>query len=72
MLYQIAGLGYLTHTFVLVLAPSLADRVFLAIMGPIFIAGIGGSRRTVRRTVPGDYLDLCRTSTVPIRRHVKI
>jgi hypothetical protein len=37
VLYQIAGLGYLTHTFVLVLAPSLADRVFLAIMGPIFI-----------------------------------
>jgi hypothetical protein len=37
VLYQIAGLGYLTHTFVLVLAPSLAGRVVLAAVAPILI-----------------------------------
>ena len=29
--------GDLTNSFMLILAPSLADRVFLAIMGPVFI-----------------------------------
>jgi hypothetical protein len=37
VLYQIAGLGYVTHTFVMVLAPGLAGRVFLAAVAPILL-----------------------------------
>ena len=37
VLYQIAGTGYITHTFALVLAPAFADRLFLVVAGPILV-----------------------------------
>lgn len=37
VLYQIAGLGYVTHTFVMVLAPGLSGRVFLAAVAPVLL-----------------------------------
>ena len=37
ILMQITGVCYLTNSFTLILAPSLANRVFLALMGPAFI-----------------------------------
>lgn len=37
VLYGMAGVGYATHTFALVLAPALAGQVFLAAAAPIFI-----------------------------------
>jgi hypothetical protein len=38
VLYQIAGVGYVTHTFVLILAPSLADGVF-RVAAPFILIG---------------------------------
>lgn len=37
VLYTIAGVGYIVHTFVLVLAPAFAGRVFLVVAVPILI-----------------------------------
>ncbi len=37
VLIQIAGLGYLTNSFALVLAPTFANRIFTIIAGPAFI-----------------------------------
>jgi Domain of unknown function (DUF4386) len=37
VLYQIAGMSYLMNGFVLILAPTFADRIFLLIAGPAFI-----------------------------------
>jgi hypothetical protein len=37
VLMEIAGLGYLTNSFTLILAPKLADRIFAVIAGPAFI-----------------------------------
>jgi len=37
VLMQIAGLGYLTNSFALVLAPKFADRIFAVIAGPAFV-----------------------------------
>ena len=37
ILIQIAGLGYLTNGFALVLYPAVANQVFLAIIIPVFI-----------------------------------
>lgn len=37
VLYQLAGLAYLTNSFVLILAPQLAGRAFALIAGPAFI-----------------------------------
>jgi hypothetical protein len=37
VLMQITGLGYLTNSFALVLAPTLADRIFPVIAVPAFI-----------------------------------
>ena len=37
ILIQIAGLGYLTNGFTLVLYPAVANQVFLAIILPVFI-----------------------------------
>jgi Domain of unknown function (DUF4386) len=37
VLYMIAGVGYIGHTFVLVLAPAFAGRVFAIVAVPIFI-----------------------------------
>ncbi len=37
VLMQIAGLGYLTNSFALVLAPNFADRIFAAIAVPAFV-----------------------------------
>jgi hypothetical protein len=37
VLYTIAGVGYIGHTFVLVLAPAFADRVFAVVALPILI-----------------------------------
>ena len=37
VLMQIAGLCYLTNSFVLLLAPKFANRVFLAIIVPAFV-----------------------------------
>ena len=37
VLYTIAGVGYNGHTFVLVLAPALADRIFPVVAAPILI-----------------------------------
>ncbi len=37
VLYQIAGVAYLTNSFALILAPHFADRVFAAIAGPALI-----------------------------------
>jgi uncharacterized protein DUF4386 len=38
VLYTIAGVGYVVHTFVFVLAPAMADRVFM-IVAPIILLG---------------------------------
>ena len=38
VLIQIAGLCYMTHSFALFLAPTLADRLFPAILLPAFVA----------------------------------
>jgi Domain of unknown function (DUF4386) len=40
VLYTIAGVGYITHTFVLVLAPAAADRVFM-VVAPLILIGEG-------------------------------
>jgi hypothetical protein len=37
VLMQIAGLSYLTNSFALILSPSLADRLFPAILLPAFV-----------------------------------
>ena len=37
LLYQVAGLAYLINSVVLILAPHLAGRVFVAVAGPGFI-----------------------------------
>ena len=37
VLYQIAGVGYVAHTFVMVLAPGLVGRVFLAALAPVLL-----------------------------------
>jgi hypothetical protein len=37
VLIQVAGVGYLTNSFALILYPAVANRVFLAIMVPVFI-----------------------------------
>jgi hypothetical protein len=37
VLYTIAGVGYVVHTFVLVLAPAIADRTLMIAGGPILI-----------------------------------
>ena len=37
LLYQLAGLAYLTNSLVLILAPHLAGRVFAIVAGPGFI-----------------------------------
>lgn len=37
ILYQIAGLAYLTNGFALILAPQFGGRVFAVIAGPAFI-----------------------------------
>ena len=37
-LYTIAGVGYIAHTFVLVLAPAYADRLFM-VAGPMILLG---------------------------------
>ena len=37
LLYQLAGLAYLTNSFVLILAPQFAGRVFAIVAGPGFI-----------------------------------
>lgn len=37
-LYTVAGFGYIIHTFVLVLAPSAADRVFM-VAAPLILIG---------------------------------
>lgn len=39
-LYTIAGVGYIVHTFVLVLAPAMADAVF-AVVAPLILLGEG-------------------------------
>lgn len=36
-LYQVAGLGYLIHSFVLILVPSVAGTVFMVVAPAIFI-----------------------------------
>lgn len=36
ILYQISGIGYLLHSFVLILVPSAAGMVFMAVALPIF------------------------------------
>ena len=40
VLYTIAGVGYITHTFVLVLAPAAADLVFM-VVAPLILIGEG-------------------------------
>jgi hypothetical protein len=37
VLYTIAGVGYIVHTFVLVLAPAIADRTLMIAAGPILL-----------------------------------
>ncbi len=37
VLLLIAGLGYLTHGFALILAPAFADRIFPIVAAPIFV-----------------------------------
>lgn len=37
VLYAIAGAGYLTYGLALVLAPAVADRLFVVIAGPAFV-----------------------------------
>jgi hypothetical protein len=37
LLYQLAGVAYLTNSFVLILAPQFAGRVFAIVAGPGFI-----------------------------------
>jgi len=37
VLYQIAGLAYLTNGFSLILAPQLAGRIFMIVAGPAFV-----------------------------------
>ena len=37
VLYTIAGVGYIVHTFVLVLAPAMADSVFMVVAPMIFL-----------------------------------
>ena len=38
ILIQVAGVGYLTNSFVLILYPAVANQVFLAIIAPVFVA----------------------------------
>lgn len=38
VLMQIAGASYLTHSFALILAPAFANRIFVAILIPPFVA----------------------------------
>ena len=38
VLYTIAGVGYIVHTFVLVLAPAMADAVFM-VVAPMILLG---------------------------------
>jgi hypothetical protein len=38
ILIQVAGVGYLTNGFALLLYPAVANRVFLAIILPVFVA----------------------------------
>ena len=38
VLYTIAGVGYIVHTFVLVLAPTMAEGVFM-VVAPIILLG---------------------------------
>jgi hypothetical protein len=40
VLYTLAGVGYIANTFVLVLAPSASDRVFM-VVAPIILIGEG-------------------------------
>jgi len=37
VLYQISGVGYLLHSFVLILVPAMASAVFTAVALPIFV-----------------------------------
>jgi hypothetical protein len=37
ILIQVAGLGYLTNSFTLILYPAIANQVFLAIIVPVFV-----------------------------------
>lgn len=37
ILIQVAGLGYLTNSFALILYPAVANQVFLAILVPVFV-----------------------------------
>jgi hypothetical protein len=38
ILIQVAGLGYLTNSFALILYPAVANQVFLAIIVPVFVS----------------------------------
>jgi hypothetical protein len=51
VLYTMAGVGYIAHTFTLVLAPAAADRVFMAAGPMIFIGEVSLSLYLLLRGV---------------------
>jgi hypothetical protein len=67
LLMLLAGVSYLTNSFALILAPSLASALFPAVLVPAFVGELSFALWLVFKGVNIEQWTRCRTASIPVK-----